>query len=179
MRRSKHLTVHQLDGQKLQKHIHPKFSLCCNCTLPHLPDVPSKLFIPPFSLHRNCRLCPFPPNPLTHSPSPLPPPPSPPIFRLSRHQTKISAMKTSAGQLVREAGNGNRETEGIWMIRLCQNYSPLHYREEWIDMAYDKVKKKKKKVNTVHYLPCIFGFSSRATQEFRAVLWTKTSWKAY
>lgn len=58
-------------------------------------------------------------------------------------------MKTSAGQLVRGAGNGNRETEGIG---LCQNYSPLHYREEWTDMAPDKEEK--------HSVSCI---SSQAT----------------
>lgn len=66
----------------------------------------SKIY--PITFYRQCtdtlkksRPCPFPLNQLLFLPSSslllLPPP----IFCLSHHQTKISVMKTSAGQLVR------------------------------------------------------------------------------
>lgn len=81
------------------------------------PNSPPKLFIDaaqaPISVCIEIAGCaPLPLNQPLSSLT-LPPLPLPPIFCLSCHQTKISVMKTSAGQLVRGAGNGNRETEGI------------------------------------------------------------------
>lgn len=111
-----------------------------------------------FSMHRKSRPCPL---PLNH-PLPslaLPPLPLPPIFCLSHHQTKISVMKTSAGQLVRGLEMEIEKLKGSERS-VCARIT-AHFITGRNGQIWHKIKKKK------HYLPCISRVSNSSAHSFR------------